>query len=177
MFCSFFLLDKAGLLSHRGCGGSRHESAAPKGSCLAGRVALGGKDRCVPIGHRAMDWGRSYLEQVRPQWCRRQEMPEIWLFSWGVPLSVRTLEKIVSGCFRLAGFPQFGANCHRFRHSMATHLMENGADIRAVQDILGHASIASTQVYTHVFQTRAKEVHARCHPMERSAGKPYGMGS
>lgn len=50
---------------------------------------------------------------------------------------------------------------------MATHLMENGTDIRADQDILGHASIASTQVYTHVSQTRAKEVHARCHPMER----------
>lgn len=134
------------------------------------RDGKGGKDRYVPIGRRAMDWVQTYLEQVRPQWCGGRDMPELWLSCWGGPLSIRTLEKVVSGCFRLAGFSQFGANCHLFRHSMATHLMENGADIRAVQEILGHASIQSTQVYTHVTQTRAKEVHARCHPMERASG-------
>lgn len=59
---------------------------------------------------------------------------------------------------------------------LAAHLMENGADIRAVQEILGHASIQSGQIYTHVSQTRAKEVHTSCHSMERTNGKPHGMG-
>lgn len=130
------------------------------------REGKGRKDRYVPIGRRALDWVRAYLDQVRPHWIGN-ESPDLWLSTWGGALSLRTVATLVGGYFRLAGFTQYGANCHLFRHSMATHLMENGADIRAVQEILGHASIQSTQIYTHVSQMRAKEVHARCHPMER----------
>jgi integrase/recombinase XerD len=130
------------------------------------REGKGRKDRYVPIGRRALTWLRAYLDQVRPHWIGH-ENPELWLSTWGGPLSLATITTQVGGYFRLAGFTQTGSNCHLFRHSMATHLVENGADIRAVQDILGHASIQSTQIYTHVSQTRAKEVHTRCHPMER----------
>jgi integrase/recombinase XerD len=91
-------------------------------------------------------------------------------------MSIKSLGDMVTGYFRMAGFVNKGHSCHALRHSMATHLMENGADIRAVQDILGHASIISTQIYTHVSQTRAKDVHARCHPMERAGtGKSAGL--
>jgi integrase/recombinase XerD len=131
------------------------------------REGKGRKDRYVPIGRRALVWLRAYLDQVRPRWVGGKSLDELWISTWGGPLSRATINTQVGGYFRLAGFTQSGANCHLFRHSMATHLVENGADIRAVQDILGHASIQSTQIYTHVSQTRAKEVHHRCHPMER----------
>jgi integrase/recombinase XerD len=141
------------------------------------REGKGRKDRYVPIGTRALEWVRSYLERVRPHWCAGRDIPQLWLSSrGGVPFSYGSITMVVGGYFRLAGFTQYGANCHLLRHSMATHLMENGADIRAVQDILGHASISSTQIYTHVSQTRAKEVHARCHPMERqNLSRPEGL--
>lgn len=146
------------------------------------REGKGRKDRYVPIGRRAVHWVSAYLERVRPLWCAPERGGAgidgdgfLWLTASGGALSYKTITILVGGCFRLAGFTRAGSNCHLFRHSMATHLMENGADLRAVQEILGHESIQSTQIYTHVTQTRAKEVHARCHPMERSTGKPGGL--
>lgn len=100
----------------------------------------------------------------------------MFLTAAGTPLTYFALGQMVRAYFQLAGFTGRGFCCHALRHSMATHLMENGADIRAVQDILGHESINSTQIYTHVSQNHAKEVHTRCHPMERMSGKPHGMG-
>ena len=141
------------------------------------REGKGRKDRYVPIGQRALTWLRAYLERVRVHWIGPNDRGALFLSAKGAPITVKTLGTVVGGYFRLAGFTDQGANCHALRHSMATHLMENGADIRAVQDILGHASITSTQIYTHVSQTRAKEVHARCHPLERSTAKPYEIGS
>lgn len=88
------------------------------------------------------------------------------------PMSIKSLGDMVTGYFRLAGFVNKGYSCHTLRHSMATHLMENKTDIRAVQDILGHASIISVQICTRVSQTRAKEMHTRCHSMER---QKHGM--
>jgi len=135
------------------------------------REGKGRKDRYVPIGQRALTWLSAYLERVRVHWIGPNDRGALFLSAKCEPITVKTLGTLVGGYFRLAGFTSPGANCHALRHSMATHLMENGADIRAVQDILGHASISSTQIYTHVSQTRAKEVHARCHPMERSRVK------
>lgn len=140
------------------------------------REGKGRKDRYVPIGQRALTWLQAYLERVRVYWTGPHDQGALFLSAKRVPITVKTLGTVVGGYFRLAGFTTQGANCHALRHSMATHLMENGADIRAVQDILGHASIISTQIYTHVSQTRAKEVHNRCHPLERTSGKPHGMG-
>jgi integrase/recombinase XerD len=139
------------------------------------REGKGRKDRYTPVGLRALKWIQAYLEQVRPFWAGANAQEVLFLSVKGTPISNKTLGESISGCFRLAGFAK-GYSCHALRHSMATHLMENGADIRAVQDILGHANISSTQIYTHVSQTHAKEVHTRCHPMERTSGKPHGMG-
>ena len=108
-----------------------------------------------------------YQEQARVLWCGGAEQGLFFLSQRGRPLSQQMLGTMVHGCFVMTGLNLKGRNCHAFRHSCATHLMENGADIRAVQEILGHSNISSTQVYTHVSQTRAKEVHTRCHPMER----------
>ncbi len=143
---------------------------APRGLVLV-REGKGRKDRYTPVGLRALKWLSAYLEQVRPFWAGERTQEALFLTKNGVPMTSKTLDVCISGCFRLAGFAK-GYSCHALRHSMATHLMENGADIRAVQEILGHASITSTQIYTHVSQTHAKEVHARCHPMERHHPKP-----
>ena len=143
---------------------------APRGLVLV-REGKGRKDRYTPVGLRALKWLSAYLEQVRPFWAGERTQEVLFLTKNGVPMSSKTLDVCISGCFRLAGFAK-GYSCHALRHSMATHLMENGADIRAVQEILGHESITSTQIYTHVSQTHAKEVHARCHPMERHHPKP-----
>ena len=131
------------------------------------REGKGRKDRYVPIGSRAVKWLVAYLEQVRTHWKGSRDQQRVFLTARGTPLTYFALGQMVRAYFRLADIVAPGMCCHALRHSMATHLMENGADIRAVQDILGHESITSTQVYTHVSQTRAKEVHARCHPMER----------
>lgn len=142
---------------------------APRGLVLV-REGKGRKDRYTPVGLRALKWLSAYLEQVRPFWAGERTQEALFLTKNGVPMTSKTLDVCISGCFRLAGFAK-GYSCHALRHSMATHLMENGADIRAVQEILGHASITSTQIYTHVSQTHAKEVHARCHQMERHQPK------
>jgi len=136
------------------------------------REGKGRKDRYTPIGKRALEWVAAYQERVRPLWCGPDDLGILFLSSRGDPLSKHTVGSIVRGSFHLAGLLVKGGNCHLFRHSCATHLMENGADIRAVQEILGHSSIQSTQIYTHVSQVRAKEVHARCHPAERDRQNP-----
>lgn len=138
----------------------------PRGLVLV-RQGKGRKDRYTPVGLRALKWLSAYLEQVRPFWAGDRSQEALFLTRSGAPMNSKALDVCISGCFRLAGFPK-GHSCHALRHSMATHLMENGADLRAVQEILGHASVTSTQIYTHVSQCHAKEVHARCHPAERA---------
>lgn len=134
------------------------------------RQGKGRKDRYVPIGRRALEWMRNYQERVGAGWCSSFDQGRVFLTAGGTPLTYFALGQLVRSYFQAAGFTMAGCNCHALRHSMATHLMENGADIRAVQEILGHESITSTQIYTHVTQNRAKEVHARCHPAERGPG-------
>jgi integrase/recombinase XerD len=127
----------------------------------------GGRDRYVPIGSRAMEWVRSYLDRVRIHWALVDDGGALWLTATGQPLSEITLGSRCKAYLRKAGIDRVGTSCHMLRHTCATLLMENGADLRAVQEILGHKSVESTQIYTHVTQTRAKEVHTRCHPAER----------
>ncbi|MBK8802841.1 MAG: tyrosine-type recombinase/integrase [Fibrobacteres bacterium] len=131
------------------------------------RQGKGGRDRYVPIGQRALAWVRAYLDRVRVHLAPVDDQSWLWLGVRGEVYSDITVGKMVKACFQKAGIDRKGVSCHMMRHTCATLLMENGADLRAVQEILGHRSLESTQVYTHVSQVRAKEVHTRCHPAER----------
>lgn len=120
----------------------------------------GGKDRLVPIGKRALAWIKKYLEEVRPKAPLGHEP---WLFLTRTGKSVSDLTPIVWQIMKKAGVNKEGS-CHLFRHTMATLMLKNGADVRVVQEILGHARIQTTQRYTHLCIDHLKLVHEKTHP-------------
>ena len=123
----------------------------------------GNKTRIVPVGGRARTALESYLANERPGLVKRHTSSEIFLSVRGGPLGPDRVRKIVKERARQAGFKQ-NIYPHLLRHSFATHLLQNGADLRVIQELLGHADIATTQIYTHVDDRRLKKVHQRFHP-------------
>lgn len=123
----------------------------------------GGTRRRVPIGQRACLWLQRYLSEVRPQLLRGKDPGNLFLNSYGKPISKETMGRIVRKALNRAKVRKPG-QCHLLRHAMATAMLDNGADIRHIQAILGHKKINSTQIYTHVSIKALKEVHARTHP-------------
>ncbi len=118
----------------------------------------------MPLGARAREALTEYLDRDRARLLAgRIDVPNIFVTSRGRPLSRVGLWKIVKTHAILAGLPE-GVSPHTLRHSFATHLLAGGADLRVVQEMLGHASIATTQIYTRVELSRLREVHARFHP-------------
>lgn len=113
------------------------------------RLGKGKKDRFVPIGERALAWVTKYEREARPRMLRDPTEKHLFLNQYGQPLSPDGLSWRVRDYFKQAGITKRGA-CHLFRHTMATAMLDNGADIRHVQEILGHGQITSTQRYTHV---------------------------
>lgn len=130
------------------------------------RRGKGRKDRFVPLGERALAWIDKYEREARPMQLRDPAVRHLFLNQYGRPLSPDGLSWTVRDYFRQAGIEKRGA-CHLFRHTMATAMLDNGADIRHVQEILGHSQITSTQRYTHVSIARLKAVHAATHPAAR----------
>ena len=127
-------------------------------------VGKGDKERIVPIGGRACEALRAYLKDDRPALvARRPETETVFVSRYGRPLSRVGLWKIVKTHAKAAGLTAT-ISPHTLRHSFATHLLAGGADLRAVQEMLGHASIATTQIYTRVELSRLRAVHARFHP-------------
>ena len=127
-------------------------------------LGKGGKERVVPFGmpaRRALD---AYLDDARPRLLDGRDDPgTIFLGARGRPLGTRTVYELVARL--LADLPGSGpAGPHAFRHTAATHLLDGGADLRAVQELLGHASLATTQIYTHVSAERLKESYRLAHP-------------
>ncbi len=125
----------------------------------------GSKERIVPLGQAAIRALNDYLQRLRPELARRcAELPE-WLFlsRSGRPLRREAIWELVTKYARISGAPA-GISPHCLRHSFATHLLAGGADLRQVQELLGHSSIATTQIYTHVEQSRLKKVHQQFHP-------------
>ena len=122
----------------------------------------GGKQRLVPIGDVATDLVERYLREVRPGWVRGYEQA-IFVTARGRRMTRQAFWKIVRRHALAAGIMR-AMSPHKLRHSFATHLLEGGADLRAVQVMLGHSDIATTQVYTHVLTDRLKSVHQRYHP-------------
>lgn len=123
----------------------------------------GDRDRLIPIGERALRWTRKYLEEVRPGHVLKPDDGTLFLTEYGEAFRKSRLTDLVRKYILAAGIDKPGA-CHLFRHSMATHMLENGADIRFIQAILGHSNLFTTEIYTHVSIKKLKEVHAATHP-------------
>ena len=123
----------------------------------------GGKERLVPMGELAAECLKTYLEDGRLKLLKLGFIPEVFINARGESISRQGIWKIIKSSARKAGI---GINItpHMLRHSFATHLLENGADLRSLQIMLGHADIATTQIYTHVARERLKEVHRKYHP-------------
>ena len=123
----------------------------------------GSKERLVPVGAVALRWIGQYLDQERPRFSRPHSDSTIFLNARGRGLSRMGIWKIIRQYVRLAGIKK-KVSPHTFRHSFATHLLEGGADLRSVQEMLGHANIVTTEIYTHVDREYLKEVHRSFHP-------------
>jgi integrase/recombinase XerD len=124
----------------------------------------GNKERLVPIGERAMRVLNQYLKFARPFLIKRGcESGEIFLSQNGKPLTRMTINNILSKYASKTRIKK-KISPHTFRHSFATHLLEGGADLRAVQEMLGHSNIATTQIYTHLDTQYLQEVHRSFHP-------------
>ncbi len=124
----------------------------------------GSKERLVPIGQSAIKWIKVYKEKVRGTLAQTGRSKDIvFLNARGKPLSRTAIWGMVSKYAAAAGIKS-EVHPHTFRHSFATHLLEGGADLRAVQEMLGHADISTTQIYTHVDREYLKEVHKTFHP-------------
>lgn len=121
------------------------------------------KDRVVPIGERACGWVQKYKEEVRSDLVRNEDNGHLFLTEYGEPMVNNRVSDLVKRYFEAVAIDKPGA-CHLFRHSMATHMLENGADIRYIQMILGHVNLSSTEIYTQVSIKKLKEVHALTHP-------------
>ncbi len=133
-------------------------------------VGKGDKERRVPLGSRAIAALASYLEHDRPALAARRPGAEsVFVSKTGLGLSRGALWSVVKRHARAAGLA-VDVSPHTLRHSFATHLLAGGADLRVVQELLGHASIATTQIYTRVELSRLREVHARYHPRGRGSG-------
>lgn len=138
----------------------------PSRGTLHVRLGKGRKDRFVPVGERALAWVAKYQREARPQLLRKPDVRHLFLNCDGAPLSNDALSWRIRHYFQQAGIEKRGA-CHLFRHTMATAMLDNGADIRHVQEMLGHSQISSTQRYTHVSIARLSAVHAATHPAAR----------
>jgi len=126
-------------------------------------VGKGNKERIVPIGRPAIEWTRRYLEQARPRLAGQGTAPQLFLSVRGTALSRKTIWHHIKKYARAAGITK-NITPHTLRHSFGTHLLENGGDLRVIQEMLGHADISTTQIYTHVDQSRLKDTHYRFHP-------------
>ncbi len=122
----------------------------------------GSKERIVPIGSFASQWVERYLKEVRPGLRKRGGTDILILSARGRRLSRMGFWKILKRYALRAGLEDVSP--HTLRHSFATHLLEGGADLRAVQEMLGHSSISTTQIYTHIDREQLKELHRTCHP-------------
>lgn len=139
------------------------------------RLGKGSKDRLIPVGRRACAWIGRYVEEVRPALAVRSDELTLFLTDYGEPFEKNRLGDLVHRYLRHAGIPQ--GSCHAFRHAMATHMLENGADIRFIQAMLGHSELSTTQIYTQVSIGKLKEIHAATHParLERRSGQNDAM--
>jgi integrase/recombinase XerD len=133
---------------------------------LVRTIGKGGKERVVPIGRQAEDALRRYLSRGRPHLDRRHR-PELFLNAQGGALTRAGAFLILRRLASKAGLEPERIHPHLLRHSFATHLLEGGADLRSVQEMLGHADLSTTELYTHVTDRRRREMYFQAHPHAR----------
>lgn len=126
-------------------------------------IGKGDKERIVPMGRAAKKSVERYLHQVRPKWVEGNAEDALFVSRLGKKLSRVTIWTILKKYTKEAGIRKT-VYPHILRHSFATHLLENGADLRVVQELLGHSDISTTQIYTHVEKSRLKGIHQKFHP-------------
>lgn len=131
----------------------------------------GQKERLVPVGRSAMERLKEYLREARPAILKGRHSPALFVSTWGGAFTRRAVAKMVQKAARAAQLAGKPVSPHKLRHAFATHLVEGGADLRAVQMMLGHADLATTQIYTHVDGRRLREVYDRHHPRSLMRGR------
>ena len=136
------------------------------------RLGKGAKDRLVPIGARACAWVAKYRDEVRPLLAIGHDDHTLFLDDDGSAYEPGKMGDLVKWHLEAAGIRQSGS-CHLFRHACATHMLENGADIRFIQAMLGHEKLTTTQIYAQVSLAKLKEIHEATHPA-RLVRRPTG---
>lgn len=126
-------------------------------------IGKGNKERVVPVGRKAVDALNRYLDSGRPKLVSPRSPANVFLTKRGSPFAHVTLWKRIKERVRRSGVER-NVTPHMLRHSFATHLLEHGADLRVIQELLGHASISTTEIYTHVSGNRLRDVHRKFHP-------------
>lgn len=126
-------------------------------------LGKGRKERIIPVNQTSISWVERYLARSRNFLLRRNQERTLFLNAHGRKLSRQGYFKILAQYGEKSGITKV-ITPHTLRHSFATHLLENGADLRAVQEMLGHADISTTQIYTHLSKSRLREVYHQCHP-------------
>jgi len=126
----------------------------------------GAKDRVVPIGKQAMAYLKAYLSEVRPKLVRQGNEEWLWISNYGTPLSKVLVGALVRQAGRKAGIEK-AISPHTMRHTFATHMVQNGADVMLVSQLLGHTMLSATQIYVRVAATDVKRAHEASHPRER----------
>jgi integrase/recombinase XerC len=130
----------------------------------------GSKERMVLVGEPAVRALSAYLSQGRPKLLGKKRSDALFLNRYGERLPERRVQRILQKYANIAGIDK-GVHPHMLRHTFATHLLDGGADLRVVQELLGHANLSSTQIYTHVTKAQARKVYLSAHPMAQEKGE------
>jgi integrase/recombinase XerD len=146
-----------------------HDIDIERGTVMV-RQGKGKKDRMVPIGERALAWITKYRDQVRPDLALAEDDGTLFLSHLGEAFTRNRMTQLVRDYVNAANTGKTGS-CHLFRHTMATLMLENGADIRFIQAMLGHANVSTTQIYTQVSIRKLKEIHTVTHPARMSSSR------
>ena len=126
-------------------------------------IGKGDKERVIPLGKKAIASINRYLETTRPKFLKGKESEFLFVSRFGKKISRQSFWKILKKYAKLARIKK-PIKPHILRHSFATHLLEHGADLRSVQEMLGHSNISTTQIYTHINKDRLKNIHMQFHP-------------